>query len=155
MPGVTLIHTATFDALDTRTAYLLWQLRERVFVVEQECAYLDLDGRDLEAETLHLWADQDGRPVAYLRVLAEEAGAAPAGVRVGRVVVAPEQRGQGLAHQLMRAALEQVGDRPCRLDAQSYLVGWYRGLGFEQIGEEFLEDGIPHVPMARRATSGG
>jgi ElaA protein len=154
MPGVTLIHTATFDDLDTRTAYLLWQLRERVFVVEQECAYLDLDGRDLEQETRHVWADQDGRPVAYLRVLAEEAGTAPYGVRIGRVVVAPEQRGQGLAHQLMRAALEKVGDRPCRLDAQAYLVEWYRGLGFEQVGEEFLEDGIPHVPMSRPATSG-
>jgi ElaA protein len=70
-------------------------------------------------------------------------------MRIGRVVVADGHRGQGLAEQLMKAALDVVGDRPCRLDAQSYLAGWYRRLGFEACGEEFLDDGIPHIPMAR------
>jgi ElaA protein len=113
-----------------------------VFVVEQECAYLDLDGRDLEPGTTHVWAEDDGRPVAYLRVLedAEE-------LRIGRVLVDESHRGRGLAEQLMKAALGVVDGRSCRLDAQSYLVGWYRKLGFEPCGEEFLEDGIPHVPM--------
>jgi ElaA protein len=139
---VTGLRTASFDQLDPRTAYLLWQLRERVFVVEQECAYLDLDGRDLEPGTTHVWAEDDGRPVAYLRVLedAEE-------LRIGRVLVDESHRGRGLAEQLMKAALGVVDGRSCRLDAQSYLVGWYRKLGFEPCGEEFLEDGIPHVPM--------
>ena len=142
------IRIASFDELEPRTAYRLWQLRERVFVVEQECAYLDLDGRDLEPGTRHLWAeDEGGRPVAYLRVLDEPAGEAPAAFRIGRVLVAASHRGQGLAERLMKAAVDVVDGRPCRLDAQTYLVEWYRRLGFEPCGEEFLEDGIPHVPM--------
>lgn len=145
--SVTAILDAAFDEIDSRTAYLLWQLRERVFVVEQECAYLDLDGRDLEPTTRHLWVEEGGRPVAYLRMLAD-----PEGMRLGRVLVAESHRGRGLAEALVRAALDVVGSRPCHLDAQSYLVGWYSRLGFEQCGAEFLEDGIPHVPMQR---SGG
>ena len=135
---------AAFDELDARTAYSLWRLREEVFVVEQECAYQELDGRDLEPTTRHLWAEEHGRPVAYLRVLQD-----PDTLRIGRVLTAASHRGRGLAEQLVRAALDVVGDRPCRLDAQSYLVGWYTRLGFEACGDEFLEDGIPHVPMRR------
>jgi ElaA protein len=63
------------------------------------------------------------------------------------VLVDESHRGRGLADRLVRVALGKVGDRPCRLDAQSYLVEWYRGLGFEPTGPEFLDDGIPHVPM--------
>jgi ElaA protein len=148
---VTRIRVAAFDELDSRTAYLLWQLRERVFVVEQECPYLDLDGRDLEPGTRHLWAEEDGRPVAYLRVLEDDGDAEGTedaeGLRIGRVLVDDGRRGRGLAKGLMEAALDVVGGRPCRLDAQSYLVEWYRDLGFEPCGEEFVEDGIPHVPM--------
>jgi ElaA protein len=144
MRQVTSVHDAAFGDLDPRTAYLLWQLRERVFVVEQECAYLDLDGRDLEPGTRHLYVDVAGVPVAYLRVLEERGG-----LRIGRVLVDPDHRGRRLAERLMRAALDVVGERPCRLDAQSHLAGWYRRFGFEPCGEEFLEDGIPHVPMRR------
>jgi ElaA protein len=140
---VTALHVATFDELDARTAYLLWQLRGAVFVVEQGCPYLDLDGRDLEPDTRHLWIE-DGRPVGYLRVLDDDGCA-----RIGRVVVAQSHRGQRLAERLMHAALEVVGDRPCVLDAQAHLAGWYARLGFEQTGPEFLDDGIPHVPMRR------
>ena len=139
---MTRIRTAAFDELDPRTAYLLWRLRERVFVVEQECPYLDLDGRDLEPGTRHLWAESDGRPVAYLRVLEDAEG-----LRIGRVLVDATHRGRGLAAELMKAALDVVAGRACRLDAQSYLEEWYRGLGFERCGEDFVEDGIPHVPM--------
>ena len=140
---MTALHVATFDELDARTAYLLWQLRSEVFVVEQDCAYLDLDGRDLEPATQHLWIG-NARPVGYLRVLDDDGCA-----RIGRVVVAEDHRGQRLAERLMHAALEVVGDRPCVLDAQAYLAGWYARLGFEQSGPEFLDDGIPHVPMRR------
>ena len=140
------IRSATFTELDAFTGYLLWQLRERVFVVEQECPYLELDGRDLEPGTRHLWLEDDGAPVAYLRVLED-----PAEMRIGRVLVASTHRGQGLGERLMHAALEVVDGRACRLDAQSYLVGWYAGLGFTPCGEEFVEDGIPHVPMRRTA----
>jgi ElaA protein len=172
---VTAIHTASFADLDARTGYLLWQLRQRVFVVEQQCFYLDLDGRDLEPETRHLWIEEDGLPVAYLRLLTERATDQPAtgestraesapesatghadgqeGLRIGRVLVAEGHRGRGLAERLMRAALKVVDGRPCRLDAQSYLVDWYRRLGFEPSGEEFLEDGIPHVPMSQSSRS--
>lgn len=167
---MTAIHTASFADLDARTGYLLWQLRQRVFVVEQKCFYLDLDGRDLEPETRHLWIEEDGLPVAYLRVLTERATDQPATdqpahesatghahgqeeLRIGRVLVAEGHRGRGLAERLMKAALEVVDGRPCRLDAQSYLVDWYRRLGFEPSGEEFLEDGIPHVPMTQSSRS--
>lgn len=137
------IRVASFDELDARTAYLLWQLRESVFVVEQQCAYPELDGRDLEPGTRHVWVESDGAPVGYLRILDDGQ------VRIGRVLVASAYRGRGLAARLMRTALDLVGDRPSRLDAQSYLAGWYAGFGFERSGEEFLDDGIPHVPMRR------
>jgi ElaA protein len=140
------IRVAGFHELDARTAYLLWQLRESVFVVEQRCPYPELDGRDLEAGTRHLWAECEGAPVAYLRVLDD--GSA---LRIGRVLVAARFRGRGLAAALMASALDVVGGRPCRLDAQSHLAGWYARFGFEQTGAEFLDDGIPHVPMLRPA----
>jgi ElaA protein len=138
------VRVAAFDELDTRTAYLLWQLRESVFVVEQACPYQELDGRDLEPGTRHVWVHEDGRPVAYLRILEDDGQA-----RIGRVVVAASHRGQGLARRLMSAALDYVGDRPSGLDAQSYLARWYAGLGYRPSGPEFLEDGIPHIPMSR------
>lgn len=137
------VRVATFAELDPRTGYLIWQLRETVFVVEQRCPYPELDGRDLEAGTRHVWVD-DGGPVAYLRILDEGDHA-----RIGRVVVRSSHRGRGLARRMMERALELVGDRPSRLDAQSYLAGWYERFGYRQVGEEFLDDGIPHVPMVR------
>jgi ElaA protein len=147
------VRVAAFDELDSRTAYRLWQLRESVFVVEQDCPYPELDGRDLEDATRHLWVSDDDLPVAYLRLL-DDGDAS----RIGRVLVSPSHRGRGLAGDLMRRALELSGDRPCRLDAQTYLAGWYTGFGFEVAGPEFVEDGIPHLPMVReggRATGSG
>ena len=162
MCGVTAIREASFEGLDARTGYLLWQLRQSVFVVEQQCFYLDLDGRDLEPSTRHLWVEEDGVPVAYLRVLTEptpeddSASRADSSgeLRIGRVLVAQGHRGRGLAEQLMATAMRLVDGRPCRLDAQSYLVDWYRRLGFEPCGEEFLDDGIPHVPMRSAGVRG-
>lgn len=141
-----VVRSASFDELDPRTAYHLWSLRESVFVVEQECAYQELDGRDLAESTRHLWAEKDGRPVGYLRILGDEDAA-----RIGRVLVARDHRGHGLAETLMRAALDEVGERAVRLDAQSYLARWYERFGFAVTGPEFLDDGIPHLPMRRRA----
>jgi ElaA protein len=143
------VYVAAFDELDARTAYLLWALRESVFVVEQTCPYQELDGRDLEPGTRHLWVQEDGRPVAYLRLLADDAG-----FRIGRVLVAPAARGRGLAGTLMAAALELVGDRPSHLDAQSHLADWYTRFGYHASGPEFVEDGIPHVPMRRPGDAG-
>jgi ElaA protein len=138
------VHVAAFDELDARTAYLLWQLREAVFVVEQACPYPELDGRDLEPGTRHLWVAEGERPVGYLRLLEEEHG-----LRIGRVLVAADRRGRGIAATLMGAALGLVGDRPSHLDAQSHLTHWYARFGYEASGPEFVEDGIPHVPMRR------
>ncbi len=158
--GVVLRH-ARFDELDPRTAYALWRLREAVFVVEQDCPYQELDGRDLEPGTWHVWAadpdtapdaDTDAgqelrpgqEPVAYLRVLEEGEVA-----RVGRVLVAAQHRGTGLAGRLMATALELVGERPSVLAAQSHLAAWYARFGYRRDGEDFVEDGIPHTPMRR------
>jgi ElaA protein len=142
------VRVASFDDLDAGTAYDLWRLRQDVFVVEQACVYPDLDGRDREPGTRHVWVEDDGAPVGYLRVLED-----PGHARIGRVVVAGTHRGRGLAELLVRTALDLVGDRPSVLDAQSYLAGWYQRLGYVAIGPEFLDDGIPHVPM-RRAGGG-
>ena len=132
------------DDLDVPTAHDVWRLRQDVFVVEQECPYPDLDGRDLEPGTRHVVGTLDGAVAGYARVLEEGTH-----LRVGRVVLARSARGRGLADRLMAAALEVVGDRPSVLDAQAPLAGWYAGLGYQVTGPEFLEDGIPHVPMRR------
>ncbi|GIJ35888.1 GNAT family N-acetyltransferase [Micromonospora sediminimaris] len=142
----TQLHSASFAELDARTFHDLVRLRVDVFVVEQECAYPEIDGRDVEPGTRHLWLARDGAPVAYLRLLADPGGVA----RIGRVVVAPTARGAGHAGRLMTAALAEIGDRPCVLDAQSHLVDFYTRHGFTVSGPEYVEDGIPHTPMRRK-----
>ncbi len=139
------VRVAAFDELDARTSYALWSLRESVFVVEQSCPYQELDGRDLEPDTRHVWVEDEGRPVGYLRVLEDDDMA-----RIGRVLTAATHRGAGVAGLLMQAALDHIGDRPSRLDAQSYLAQWYARFGYQPTGPEFLEDDIPHIPMQRR-----
>ncbi len=141
------LRVASFADLDTTTLYRLLELRSEVFVVEQDAAYLDIDGRDLEPATRHVWVARAGLPLAYLRVLGEPDG----GMRIGRVVVAKEARGSGMAGRLMDAALEIVGARPSVLDAQSHLADFYARYGYTMSGATFVEDGIPHVPMARAA----
>jgi ElaA protein len=142
------VRTAGFADLDPRTLYALLRLRVDVFVVEQTCPYPDLDGHDPEPETRHLWCDRDGVPVAYLRIRHEPDGTP----RIGRVAVAAAERGAGLAGRLMTAALAELGDRPCVLEAQAHLVGFYARYGFVPTGPEHLHDGIPHVPMRREGT---
>lgn len=143
MSGPTVL-VARFDELPPRTAYDVWRLRQDVFVVEQDCPYPDLDGRDLEETTRHVVLLDGDRVVGTLRVLDDGRCA-----RIGRVVVAPEGRGRGLSALLMDRAMEVVGGREARLDAQAPLAGFYAGWGFEVSGPEFDEDGIRHVPMRR------
>lgn len=132
-----------FSALDPLAAYSLWKLRQDVFVIEQDCPYPDLDGRDLEPETRHvLLQEDDGVVLGCARVLDDVDV-----WRVGRVALHRTARGRGLADQVMRAALEICPDRDVVLDAQAPLAGWYATFGFEVSGPEFLEDGIPHLPM--------
>jgi len=137
--------TSDVDGLDTRTAYAVWRLRQQVFVVEQDCPYPDLDGRDLEPATRHVvLLDEDDVVLGTLRVLDDGDWA-----RIGRVVVAPSARGRGLAALLMDEAITLCGDREVRLDAQTGLTAFYEGYGFEVTGPEFDEDGVMHVPMRR------
>ncbi len=143
---MTDVRTASFAELDTSTLYAILRLRVDVFVVEQQCAYPELDGRDTESTTRHLWVGgDDGAVHAYIRVLDD----GPA-LRIGRVVTARAARGRRLAEHLVLHAVERAGEREVVLDAQSYLRGWYERLGFAVAGEEFVEDGIPHLPMALR-----
>lgn len=131
--------------LDAATLYRLLALRAEVFVVEQNCPYLDLDGQDLVPETRHYWlADEAGRVISTLRLMDHH------GIFwIGRVCTAADERGHGHTARLMQAALAEVGGRPCRLNAQAYLTGMYTRHGFAVDGAEFVEDGIPHVPMLR------
>lgn len=145
---MTTIHNESFADLAPDVLYALLKLRVDVFVVEQSCAYPELDGRDNEPGTRHLWVTagaDPAAPLAYLRVLTESDGS----MRIGRVVTARKARGEGHAKRLMAAALEIDPAAPTVLDAQSHLVGWYRRFGFEAYGQEYLEDGIPHTPMRR------
>ncbi|GGP48215.1 GNAT family N-acetyltransferase [Saccharothrix coeruleofusca] len=126
--------------------YGLLRLRGEVFVVEQSCAYNDLDGRDLEPGTRHFWLEAEGGdPLACLRLLEEADG----GFRIGRVCTARAARGRGCSRRLVEAALVEVGDRECVLDAQTYVVDFYASFGFQPEGAEFIEDGIPHLRMRR------
>ncbi|GID67380.1 ElaA protein [Actinoplanes cyaneus] len=136
---------ASFRDLTAATLYDILRLRSDVFVVEQECVYPDLDGRDTEPGTRHLWFSRDREIRAYLRILDDHGTE-----RIGRVVTAKSARGSGLAGRLLGHALEIIGHRPAVLDAQSYLVGFYGKFGFEVSGPEFVEDGIPHTPMTRK-----
>ena len=130
--------------------YEVLALRARVFVVEQDCPYLDLDG--LDRGSWHLWtAAPGGAALAYLRVL-------PPGLKydepsLGRVVTAPEARRTGLGRQLIpegvRRAEALFGPRPIRIGAQLYLERFYGEFGFVRASDEYDEDGIPHIEMVR------
>ena len=140
------LRAASFRDLDTTTLYAILKLRGDVFVVEQECAYPDLDGRDTEPGTRHVWVERDGEVRAYLRILREEERE-----RIGRVATAKSARGAGLAGRLLAEALEIIGNRDSVLDAQAHLTGFYARFGYQPSGPEYLEDGIPHRPMFRAA----
>lgn len=127
--------------------YDLLALREAIFVVEQKCIYQELDGLDKTAD--HLLVMQNENVVACLRVLPP--GVAGDRVRIGRVAVSPDWRKRGLARLMVQNAIVKIrNDYPSPsicLDAQTYLQDFYLSMGFKVCGDEFLEDGIPHVPM--------
>lgn len=135
--------------LDTATLYELLKLRVEVFVVEQDCPYPELDGRDLQSQTRHFWLQEpSGDVISVLRLMEEN----PNGhklFRIGRVCTKQSARGGGHATRLLQAALADVSEHPCHLNAQTYLVEMYARHGFVVAGDEFVEDGIPHVPMLR------
>lgn len=141
----------SFGELTTLQVYKILQLRSEVFVVEQECAYLDPDGMDLAV--WHLLHCKDDEVLAYQRCIPP--GIAYEGVSaLGRVVVAADARGGNLGRELVQRGikfnLEKWPDCPLRIGAQSYLEKFYSSLGFQQCSEPYLEDGIPHIYMELR-----
>lgn len=143
------VRTVRGPDLTTAALHGLLRLRVDVFVVEQRCAYAELDGRDLDPGTVHFVLGPAAAPLAYLRLLSEAGGER----RIGRVCTAASTRGRGLGRRLLAAALREAGDAPCVLDAQEHLTGLYGGFGFVPSGPGYEWDGVPHVPMRR--PSGG
>lgn len=134
-----------YSCLDIYELHKIYKARVDVFVVEQNCPYPELDGLDLDA--YHLWLEDDGELVAYLRVL--PAGARFDEVSVGRVLSL--RRREGHARRLLEAGIEcakrEYGAAAIRIEAQTYAAELYRSVGFRQTSEEFLEDGLPHIEM--------
>ncbi len=139
-----------FEELSTEELYRVLQLRSEVFVVEQSCIYQDVDGKDQKA--LHVLGTKNNHLVAYTRIFAP--GDYYTEPSIGRVVVAPTARTHGAGRLIMTASLETIKEHfntsEVRLSAQTYLQKFYRSLGFEQVGEGYLEDGIPHIEMLRK-----
>lgn len=131
--------------------YALLKLRSEVFVVEQTCIYLDIDGDDLVGENRHLLGWKGDELVAYARILVSEETFEP--VTIGRVIVSPAVRGERLGYQLMERALDSCQqrwpDRAVYLGAQAHLRDFYAHFGFITVTDVYDEDGIPHIGMAR------
>jgi ElaA protein len=134
--------------LDTATLYQLLKLRVEVFVVEQKCAYPELDGLDLLTETRHFWLDDEGEVISTLRLL-EEHDDGVKSFRIGRLCTSVPARGHGFTTRLLQAAIAEAGSATIRLNAQTYLVDMYAKHGFKPDGEEFDDDGIMHLPMRK------
>ncbi|WP_190810387.1 GNAT family N-acetyltransferase [Flagellimonas sp. S3867] len=144
------IVTKKFDELSKTELYQILQMRSEVFVVEQNCAYQDVDGKDEKA--LHVIGIKNGKVVAYTRVFGP--GDYFKNTSIGRVVVAKDERKYGYGKVIMQATLEEIGTRfpenTIEISAQTYLLKFYNELGFVTQGNEYLEDGIPHVRMVKK-----
>jgi len=138
-----------FNELSVADLYSVLQLRSKVFVVEQNCVYQDIDGKDSKA--LHLLGVYEGTIVAYSRIFAP--GYYFDNASIGRVVINANYRDRKWGHSLIEAAVagvkEHYGQDAITISAQLYLKKYYEGHGFVQEGEEYLEDDIPHIRMNR------
>ena len=143
------IITKTFDALTTQELYNILQLRSEVFVVEQDCVYQDIDGKDQKA--LHIFGLKNDKIVAYTRIF--NAGVYFKEASIGRVVVAQQERKFKYGYDIMKASINAIkthyNDTIIRISAQVYLKQFYNNLGFIEDGEDYLEDGIPHINMLK------
>lgn len=143
------IEIRNFDELSTKELYLILQLRSEVFVVEQNCVYQDIDGKDEKA--LHILGLENGELAAYTRCF--KPGDYFEQAAIGRVVVKDDYRKSGFGHEIMKASVKEIEDRfqttEIKLSAQEYLTRFYEGHGFNQTGEGYLEDGIPHIAMIK------
>jgi ElaA protein len=136
-----------FDDLTNKELYIILKERTTVFVVEQNCPYPEVDGKD--PQTYHLFKEENGEIIAYLRVL--PAGVSYQEASIGRVLVKKEYRGRGIAEELLRRGLDFIHDElkenTVKIQAQDYLRKFYGSFGFKAITETYLEDNIPHVDM--------
>jgi len=143
-------HCLPFESFPPLILYDVLRLRSEVFVVEQNCAFQDIDRQDLDAYHL-LGYNEGGELVAYARLFA--AGKSHAEASIGRVIVAQPFRQYGLGRELMRQALAHsdalFGPQPNKIGAQQHLEQFYNSFGYAQCGPMYLEDGIPHIPMLR------
>lgn len=138
----------TWDELTKDELYELFALRMKVFVVEQDCPYQDADGKD--KESIHLFAlTDDERCAACLRLV--NPGISYDEWAIGRVATDPEHRSMGLGKELMKKGMDYLKiekENPAiRISAQSHLQKFYEGFGFKKVGEEYMEDDIPHIEM--------
>jgi ElaA protein len=144
-----LLREARFADLSPASLYGILRLRVDVFVVEQNCPYPELDGRDTEPATVHLWHEAaDGTVLSTIRVLSNGEDRA-----IGRVATAAGARGRGLSAELVRRGIELCEGRTIDIGAQAYLESWYERFGFVRSGPDYLEDGILHLPMRLVAAS--
>jgi len=141
-----VLRSARFAELTAAELYGLLRLRVDVFVVEQACPYPELDGRDTEPGTVHVWHELDGEVVSCIRVLDQGPTRS-----IGRVATAGHARGRGLSAQLVAHGISLCAGRTIDIGAQAYLEGWYARFGFVRSGPDYVEDGIPHLPMRRPA----
>jgi ElaA protein len=129
--------------------YSLLRLRSEVFVVEQNCVYQDMDEKDKKA--IHILGLKNNEIVAYARIFKPDDYFKEASI--GRVVVSQKERGSGLGYKIMNASIKAILDEfqeyNIKVSAQKYLKKFYNNLGFKQVGEEYLEDGIPHIAMIK------
>ena len=143
------ITTKEFSELNTKELYDLLQLRSEVFVVEQDCVYQDIDGKDKKAH--HVLGYKNDQLVAYTRVFKPEDYFKKASI--GRVVVKERERQHNYGYDIMKASISLIendfNETEIVISAQTYLGNFYNKLGFREIGEEYLEDGIPHIKMIK------
>lgn len=143
------IKVKSFKELSTTELYDILQLRTEIFVVEQDCVYQDMDGKDKKA--LHVIGYKKDKIIAYTRIF--EAGLYFDIASIGRVVVSKEERRFGYGKVIMEASIEVVKEyfkeKIIKISAQVYLKNFYNGLGFKEIGEVYLEDGIQHIAMIK------
>ncbi|MBQ4092071.1 MAG: GNAT family N-acetyltransferase [Firmicutes bacterium] len=135
-----------FDELTAEELFEIYKLRSAVFVVEQQCIYQDID--DLDKVALHLWLE-DGNILSYLRILPP--GTVRKEAAIGRVISVVRRKGYAtmLLKEAIRVIRERFGTDAVYLESQTYAKELYEKLGFRQISEEFLEDGIPHIKMLK------
>lgn len=137
----------TFDALTVNELYCILKLRSEVFVVEQNCVYLDADGKDSGSHHLCGWLHN--QLVAYCRILPP--GVSYPEASIGRVLTHIAHRKNDLGKHLMRRAIKQTytlhNVQSIKIGAQQYLLAFYTNLGFQAVGEPYLEDNIPHISM--------